>query len=148
MRTSEAGRWTAEREDRLRALWADGYSASVIARMLGPDLTKNAIIGKVGRLKLPSRATHVSNTRPREFKLVSKPPVEVRPDTWTALPGTTPVSMAELEQGMCKWPIGESPFLFCGAEAQGVYCEHHKALSIGPGTVSERQALDGLKAAA
>ncbi len=47
--------WTDERVARLTKLWADGLSASQIAAQLG-GVSRNAVIGKVHRLKLPGRA--------------------------------------------------------------------------------------------
>lgn len=46
--------WTEERVEQLRKLWADGLSASQIAAQLG-NVSRNAVIGKVHRLKLSSR---------------------------------------------------------------------------------------------
>jgi GcrA cell cycle regulator len=43
--------WTDERVERLKALHAEGHSASEIARSLG-EVTRNAVIGKVARLGL------------------------------------------------------------------------------------------------
>ena len=48
--------WTAEREEKLRQLWKKGHSGSQIASILG-NTTRNAVIGKVFRLKLASRIT-------------------------------------------------------------------------------------------
>ncbi len=48
--------WTEERVERLRRLWAEGLSASEIARELGEGISRNAVIGKVHRLGLPGRA--------------------------------------------------------------------------------------------
>ena len=48
--------WTDERIELLRALWADGMSCSRIAGELGGGISRNAVIGKVHRLKLPARA--------------------------------------------------------------------------------------------
>lgn len=53
--------WTPERIDRLKQLWADGYSASEIARTLG-GTTRNAVIGKRSRLGLEARS--VAGGRP------------------------------------------------------------------------------------
>ena len=47
--------WTDERVESLRAMWADGRSASQIAKELG-GVTRNAVIGKVHRLGLSNRA--------------------------------------------------------------------------------------------
>ncbi len=51
--------WTDERVERLKELWAQGLSASQIARELG-GVTRNAVIGKVHRLGLASRAATAS----------------------------------------------------------------------------------------
>jgi GcrA cell cycle regulator len=46
------GAWEAERVERLKALHAERKSAREIARALGPDLTRNAVLGKLFRLGL------------------------------------------------------------------------------------------------
>ena len=46
--------WTDERIDLLKQLWSDGLSASQIAGQMG-GVTRNAVIGKVHRLKLEGR---------------------------------------------------------------------------------------------
>jgi GcrA cell cycle regulator len=48
--------WTDERVEWLKRLWADGVPASAIAEKLGEGVTRNAVIGRVHRLKLPGRA--------------------------------------------------------------------------------------------
>ena len=47
--------WTDERVELLKKLWMEGLSASQIAGELGEGVTRNAVIGKVHRLKLSSR---------------------------------------------------------------------------------------------
>ena len=47
--------WNQEREEKLKELWKKGHTASQIAEMLG-GTTRNAVIGKVHRLKLAARA--------------------------------------------------------------------------------------------
>lgn len=46
--------WTDERVEQLKKLWSEGLSASQIATQLG-GVSRNAVIGKVHRLKLSSR---------------------------------------------------------------------------------------------
>jgi len=46
--------WTDERVETLKKLWSEGLSASQIAASLG-GVSRNAVIGKVHRLKLSSR---------------------------------------------------------------------------------------------
>lgn len=60
--------WTDERVELLKKLWADGLSASQIAGQLG-GVSRNAVIGKVHRLKLSSRGRAVS-AQPRQKKSV------------------------------------------------------------------------------
>ena len=48
--------WTEDRVEVLKKLWAEGHSASQIAKQLG-GVTRNAVIGKVHRLGLSGRAT-------------------------------------------------------------------------------------------
>lgn len=46
------------------------------------------------------------------------------------LAGSTPVTLAALDKGMCKWPIGENPTLFCGLDSTtGRYCPDHERMS-------------------
>lgn len=48
--------WTDERVETLKKMWAEGQSASQIAKTLG-GVTRNAVIGKVHRLGLSNRAS-------------------------------------------------------------------------------------------
>lgn len=68
--------WTEERVELLKKLWMEGLSASQIAATLGDGVTRNAVIGKVHRLKLSGRAKPVSSTprvrsNPRPSRRVS-----------------------------------------------------------------------------
>src|SRR5688500_13729800 len=56
-----AGGWTEERVELLKKLWLEGLSASQIAGVLGEGVTRNAVIGKVHRLKLTGRAKPASS---------------------------------------------------------------------------------------
>ena len=61
--------WTDERVELLRKLWSEGLSASQIAAQLG-SVTRNAVIGKVHRLKLSSRG-RTTSAAPRQKKTSS-----------------------------------------------------------------------------
>jgi GcrA cell cycle regulator len=61
--------WTDERVELLRKLWSEGLSASQIAAQLG-SVTRNAVIGKVHRLKLSSRG-RTTAAAPRQKKAPS-----------------------------------------------------------------------------
>jgi GcrA cell cycle regulator len=70
--------WTDERVELLKKLWLEGLSASQIAGMLGEGVTRNAVIGKVHRLKLSGRAKPASapprvrpNPRPAPRRVAS-----------------------------------------------------------------------------
>lgn len=143
--------WTPERVETLKSLWAQGLTVTAIACELGGGLTRNAIIGKVYRLKLQGRSGPVSNMaqkaairRARKAgKRPTLPPlprnrpapdiqpnsVPTRAEAWFPLEGSTPVALADLERGQCKWPIGDNPILFCGCAAEGIYCPTHTALA-------------------
>jgi len=58
--------WTDERVELLSKLWAEGLSASQIATQLG-GVSRNAVIGKVHRLKLSGRG-RASAAQPRAAK--------------------------------------------------------------------------------
>jgi GcrA cell cycle regulator len=63
--------WTNERVEILTKMWAEGNSASQIAKELG-GVTRNAVIGKVHRLGLSNRAT-TSTSNKSESKTKSSP---------------------------------------------------------------------------
>ncbi len=150
--------WTEDRVEILTKLWAEGLSASQIAKQLG-GVTRNAVIGKVHRLGLsgrakPSRPKKVASVRtssprkrssaskPRAPRAISKPaapaapppppPIEAKP-----LPNGEYATIMTIRDHMCKWPIGDpiaSDFRFCGRKIkQGEpYCEAHCAVAYQP----------------
>lgn len=131
--------WTEHRTEMLRNMWTAGASASEIANALG-GTTRNAVIGKINRLKLPTRRMQgrdmdhaqrrAAEARAPRPKLDPEP--EIRTDAWSPLPGTNPVALEHVTG--CRWPIGDplSPD-FCMCNAQRVegssYCRDHKRLS-------------------
>jgi GcrA cell cycle regulator len=62
--------WTDERVETLKKMWAEGQSASQIAKELG-GVTRNAVIGKVHRLGLSNRVG--SGTDPEEVEIPAAP---------------------------------------------------------------------------
>jgi hypothetical protein len=162
-RTKDAVNWPPADEEQLRQLWeVEGRSSGDIAWIMGR--TRNAIIGKVVRMKLARRhhrvqpkikpfqkRTHSGDSslariiRAKVMPLLPKPKAgdaaRARGAAWLPLPGTTPIGLLDLDKGKCRWPVtDDSPFLFCGAPCEGVYCDHHAALATGLGTASERLA--------
>jgi GcrA cell cycle regulator len=67
--------WTEERVDTLKRMHAEGHSASQIAMALGGGATRNAVIGKATRLKLPKRGnnpTKASSAHARAPKIAER----------------------------------------------------------------------------
>lgn len=115
--------WTDERIATLQKLWEKGLTASQIAEELG-DVTRNAVIGKAHRLGLKSRPS------PVKAEATKKKPVKKPAPT----PGaeSTRVTLLDLTERTCKWPIGhpgDEDFHFCGKSSEpGVpYCAPHCA---------------------
>jgi len=143
--------WNDERIAELKKLWDEGLSASVIGERLG--ISKNAVVGKAHRLKLPSRPSPIkrggtASSKPKRARKAAQAPRRsaalARPDSVrheTPLRGARsepsrrpPVSRsyrADSGQG-CLWPIGDPgtpEFHFCDAKReQGrPYCSEHVA---------------------
>jgi GcrA cell cycle regulator len=68
--------WTDERVETLKKMWAEGQSASQIAKELG-GVTRNAVIGKVHRLGLSNRVTGASKEDEEHDTPVAAPVVKV-----------------------------------------------------------------------
>jgi len=153
--------WTDERVELLRQHWIEGKSASQIANLLGHGLTRNAIIGKVHRLGLAGRAKAPGTAAPRPRAAPAPRPPAARPAPQTRIHGATALAMAplqaeeeaealesvvlpmslrvtivELREAMCKWPLGDPTtpdFRYCGSpSADGPYCTHHSRLAYQP----------------
>ena len=163
--------WTDERVELLGKLWGEGLSASQIAALLGGGVTRNAVIGKVHRLGLSGRAKSGQPAAPRPAKprapsapaavVNPRPRVVLAAETEAAaivavVPPTAPVierveipvservSIMELRETMCRWPLGDpqsSEFGFCGGRtATGLpYCAAHCRIAYQP--ASERKRL-------
>ena len=164
--------WTDERVERLRQLWTEGRSASQIATEIGNGVTRNAVIGKVHRLGMSGRAKDQApaTAKPRPVKPIversapmshSAPmtrgatalayapihepilaPRAVRQDV--VVPMTTRVSIMELREAMCRWPLGDpstQEFRYCGCRSPigAPYCADHSRLAYQP-TQDRRRA--------
>ncbi|KAA0972426.1 GcrA cell cycle regulator [Aureimonas fodinaquatilis] len=70
--------WTDERIETLKRLWSDGHSASQIANELG-GVSRNAVIGKVHRLKLESRIKPAATPTTPAAPLAAAEPVNAAP---------------------------------------------------------------------
>ena len=151
--------WTNERVELLKKLWADGLSASQVAKQLG-GVTRNAVIGKVHRLGLSGRATP---SRPARTRTPGpRTLVRGRPDPLTGearseeraaretaeasepaaheermLEPSQRATVLTLTEHTCKWPIGDPGrpgFHFCGRGAGNgsPYCTEHARMAYQP----------------
>jgi GcrA cell cycle regulator len=171
--------WTDERVELLRKLWSDGLSASQVAAELGPGITRNAVIGKIHRLGLAERAKTAAAPRPRAAKAarpqgatVASAPrsgghvvhgnvalafatqavvvARVAPEEEVVIPMSERVTLMELRESMCRWPMGDPTtpeFRFCGAHSpigSGPYCSHHARVAYQP--AQDRRRNRDLKA--
>lgn len=152
--------WTEENIETLRLRWAEGQSASHIARELG-GMSRNAVIGKVYRLGLSERRERVAEIRVRNksrrnkstfsgFQIIprthSKPPTPIQP---TLVPiDPLYISLIDLESYQCRWPLdhkGQDGLeTFCGHTKFGEYsycyahcCVGYRKFACGPGEVLE-----------
>ncbi|MGU3574491.1 GcrA family cell cycle regulator [Brucellaceae bacterium C25G] len=184
--------WTDERVEVLKKLWSEGLSASQIAAQLG-GVSRNAVIGKVHRLKLSGRGK-TTTAAPRSKKVApapaavtasppprpSAPPVTptvahvqatvrptvtktvgaaalqmqyetetvvadpvVRPTSDVVIPISRRLSLLQLTERTCKWPIGDpltEDFHFCGHESgeSSPYCAYHAKLAYQPSSERRR----------
>ena len=135
--------WTDDMVEELRRLWAAGYSATEIAHELGGGISRCAVIGKVNRLGLERRRpTHPrkprakTKARGRPIKrrpmFISPPPVPEplpAPPQEPAAPKPRRLTLLQLADHHCRWPVEDNPFRFCGAYRQSgdPYCRYHLA---------------------
>ncbi|MEO3998075.1 GcrA family cell cycle regulator [Mesorhizobium sp. CAU 1732] len=128
--------WTDERVEMLKKLWSEGLSASQIATQLG-GVSRNAVIGKVHRLKLSARG-RTSSAQPRVKKTVTTTTVKatvrptrpvtmtvganalatqfdaepiarqvMRPQENVVIPISRKLTLIQLTERTCKWPNGD-----------------------------------------
>ncbi len=157
--------WTEDRVAVLTKLWAEGLSASQVAKQLG-GVTRNAVIGKIHRLGLSGRATTNRAPRarpaaprvaaPRSQQTAAPRPAEAKMSPPTSAPEPQILMPVEIEPGKlatvltlteqtCKWPIGDpgtEGFHFCGhsADPSMPYCAAHARLAYQP--VQPRRRTD------
>ncbi len=160
------GGWSDERVEALKALNAQGLSASQIAKQLGRT-TRCAVIGKLNRLGIGLNSAVSQRNAAELRRLAPKPDPRPRPPKAPVVPrapyqgnghnlrhgqtGFKPspepppeiarpddvarVTLLELRQRHCRWPIGmpgDDGFGFCGLDAEGPYCAGHAAAARQP----------------
>jgi len=166
--SQDPGFWTWAITERVKAMWADGKSAGVIAREI--KTSRNAVIGKLHRLGLkrpaPAGRQRMSPQKPvvgKPSRLVANAFPELV-DTWPIRdervtrfvdPGPGIVRFLDRSSKQCAWPkwSGDEPLaekMCCGQPVEEgrhyPYCAYHLRLNTTQGTVGERTALRAARA--
>jgi len=155
--TDRRNTWPLTDDARLTELWAAGHSTITIGDMMGR--TKNAVVGRARRLKLPARPSPIVREYTRKAGKVVREyarkgsPAPQRPSmrsaealartvraekpVFAAPPPIVPrVVVSERERGGCKWPMWGSTeratHVYCDAPRDGCgpYCAAHHAQAI------------------
>lgn len=117
--------WTQELEERVKTMWLANHSGGEIVEALGiPELTRSALMGKIGRLGLRRGTGGV--LYPKAKKKPNKP-------RFTDL-----LDFGEYagDFSRCHWPIDNK---ICGKKCGNVWCEEHEQL------VYDKTRCDNLK---
>lgn len=145
--------WTDERIQTLKTMWLEGKSTAEIAAALG-GLSRNAVIGKARRIKLPRHSVkntnaatqrrHGNSGQPKANFIAIKaarnkirPPTrEVGTDAGDGTDVTHLLGIMDLTDTTCRWPQGDPllpGFGFCGhgIKEGSVYCAKHSARAYG-----------------
>lgn len=106
--------WADEAKiDRLRELWAEGHSTAEIGRRLG--VSKNSVVSKAHRLKLPSRPSPVQKLGPHKPKpALSKKRYWSLPAKALPVPPSIAAAMAE-EKATERRVVAQLSALACAA---------------------------------
>jgi GcrA cell cycle regulator len=139
--------WTEEQDAQLRKLRDQGLSASQIAAELG-GMTRNAVIGRAGRLGLEKQKRGPKTVREQQSKVpqirrvhlsglsedsVVKNILRKRSEPIPVLDSKSdaPVTLFDLEPHHCRWPVQDAPYLFCADTKQdgSSYCSRHFGVS-------------------
>ena len=142
--------WTAEQIGTLKRLWANGHSASEIVSNLGGGVTRNAVIGKVHRLKLSARRPSVPTTsnqqrdsaraqrghgnkgQPKVNAILAKAAALKAKPLPLAKPAdvSAGIKLTDLDKGQCHWIDGDPltpEHSYCGEPVRegSSWCDHH-----------------------
>jgi GcrA cell cycle regulator len=163
---SRGKRWSEEGKQRIKTLWDDGKTAGEIAAIFGVE--RNAILGVIHRNKWQRGGTKqgaaaLTKMQHRRAKAEGKPPPpspkvfkikrapeDIQPPTFIPEPPAPAkalnVAFMDLRRNQCRWPLGESPFLFCGLPQHGgrPYCPAHSRIAYQPVTAREKRNTERL----
>lgn len=143
------GRWTDERDAVITANYLK-LSSEVIARKLGPDFTRNMVIGRAKRLGLSSepgaKPESIRNgaKKAKETKVSREPsiksfkpkePVEVaQPIIEPSLPEPTTanVRLIDASEAQCKWMVDKEHVCAKAVRPGSSWCPEHYARVFQP----------------
>lgn len=154
--------WTDERIEELKRLWAQGLSASQVAKKLG-GTTRGGICGKIHRLGLagrgaptapgayakPDRKPAIRHGPPKLPKprlavvggaVFTKaepraPKLKIPENRFSPLEGSTPKVWTERAHNECTWPVGgegADTLSCCNPISERSWCAGHMALGTVP----------------
>lgn len=135
--------WTEDRIEFLKELWRLGVSTGQIAKRLG-GVTKNAVVGKVHRLKLDKRPSPLGAAGRIWYRFDAGKSVPLNVARRSSLDvmrvlmerrGAT-AAVSRLGSCTCRWPVGDprsDSFNFCCEPTEGrqTYCKTHAAMAYG-----------------
>jgi GcrA cell cycle regulator len=132
--------WTEAQIADLKRLWTAGHSTSRIGTVLG--VSKNAVIGKAHRIKLPPRPSPIRySSAPKKPKRALFPKRVPKIQIRLVFKPTRPRNGAP----SCLWPTGDPgdvDFHFCGGKTVPgrPYCPEHCARAYLPRRADKSKA--------
>lgn len=152
--------WTDERVAKAAELYARNLPIAVIAREM------HVRVSGIGRIierfpeQFPKRVRPNSGTGSKILAILRRAEREEKAAERSefgfdsaefAIFGVNPIRFVDLTDAHCKFPISSigdptgAEMPCCGARrAHGSYCARHAMIAYGPGTLSERNALNGI----
>lgn len=131
--------WTPDRIEQLKTLWAEGYSASAVARTLGDGVSRNAVLSKIHRMGFAARSPDLlrpiqrqHHPRPRQSRSNGDGAEMHAPlqDKQPSSPAPEPIGpVAEsAERGCCQYihgDVGSATWRMCGHPGFP-WCDYHR----------------------
>lgn len=119
-------------------LHGQGLSFGQIAKQLGLGITRNAVIGKAGRLGLrcgkPSESRTYERASPKPMLIPPAPPIPQAPATMDG----KPITLETVGNGQCRFPLWDdnehNVFQVCGhsVKPSRAYCSYHAGICYQP----------------
>jgi hypothetical protein len=141
--------WTEFSVAKLKKLAEKNYTAREIAQMLGPDFSRNAVIGKMNRMRLllPKSLNPLTKTNTVKRSPPSEPKPKIVKPYFSELPKidtdtSNIVSFMELKARMCRFPVSGQGFdtKFCGNRTgeDRSWCDDHRKIVYIKGSEAKR----------